>query len=73
MIRRTRRCGRVSPALIGRVQEQWKDYDDEVVEEAIGIHMVRYLGERECYTLGIMRNLQKQKDSGKEGRNGKAE
>lgn len=67
MIRRTRLSGRVSPAVIQKTEEQWAGYDDEVVEEALRIHMARYKSEKECYTLGIMRNLQKHKD-GEEGK-----
>lgn len=66
MIRRTRQSGRISPALIKRTEEQWKEFDEDVVEEALRIHIVRYQGEAEQYTLGIMRNLQKHKDGGKE-------
>ena len=36
--------------------------DEDVVIEALQIHMSRYQMYRETYTVGIMRNLQKRKD-----------
>lgn len=67
LVRRTRQSGRISQVLVRKTEAQWKDYDEDVVEEALRIHMDRYRKEKECYTLGIMRNLQKRRDSGKEG------
>lgn len=67
LIRKTRQSGRISPALICKVEAQWGNFDDGVVEEALLIHMARHREEKERYTLGIMRNLQKQKDSREEG------
>lgn len=67
LIRKTRRSGRISPELVRKTEAQWKDYADDVVEEALRIHMASHRQQRECYTMGIMRNLQKRRDSGKEG------
>lgn len=65
MIRRTRLSGRISPALVCRVEGMWKGFDADVVVEALKIHLDRYPGERECYTLGIMRNLQRGRNNGR--------
>lgn len=62
VLRRTRPSGRISPALICRTEEQWKDFDDDVVAEALRVHIILHKNEKECYTLGIMRNMQKQKN-----------
>lgn len=67
MIRRTRQSKRVSPGLVCRTEGQWEGFDGDVVEEALRIHMGHHRQQRECYTLGIMRNLQRQRDNGKEG------
>lgn len=64
VIRRTRQSGRVSPSVVAKVEEGWKKYDEDVVEEALKIHTSRYSGYREQYTAGIMRNLQRQKQAG---------
>ncbi len=64
VIRRTRRSGRVSPSVIAKVEEGWKKFDEDVVEEALKIHADRYPAYREQYTMGIMRNLQRQKQAG---------
>lgn len=67
LVRKTRRSGRISPSLVRKTEAQWKDFDDDVVEEALRIHMASHGKQQECYTLGIMRNLQKHRDPGKEG------
>lgn len=46
------------------MEAQWDKYDEEVVMEALRIHMSRYPGYKETYTIGIMRNIQKRKDAG---------
>lgn len=61
MIRRTRLSGRISPALVRKTEEQWGSFGDDVVEEALRIHMNCGKNAGECYTLGIMRNLQKKR------------
>lgn len=65
VIKETRQSGRISPSVISRVEESWNKYDDDVVAEALNIHILRYRGYRESYTVGIMRNLQKQKAEGR--------
>lgn len=47
------------------MQTVWKVFDEDVVREALRIHIERYPSYRESYTIGIMRNLQKQKQAGK--------
>ncbi|MBP3487305.1 MAG: hypothetical protein J6K53_02810 [Roseburia sp.] len=64
VIKETRQSGRISPSVISRVEESWNKYDDDVVEEALNIHILRYRGYKENYTVGIMRNLQKKKAEG---------
>ncbi|MCM1304594.1 MAG: hypothetical protein NC305_13430 [Lachnospiraceae bacterium] len=61
-VRRTRHSSRISPVLVSRVEDQWKGFDGDVVEQALRIHLSGHGKERECYTLGIMRNLQRQKN-----------
>ncbi|MCM1193932.1 MAG: hypothetical protein NC123_18915 [Butyrivibrio sp.] len=72
VIRRTRQSGRVSPSVIAKVEESWKRFDDDVVEEALKIHTSRYPAYREQYTAGIMRNLQRQKQAGQPVKRGPA-
>lgn len=63
-IKRTRKSGRISPSVVEKTEEAWKKFDEDVVAEALRIHTSRYPDYKENYTLGIMRNLQKQKVSG---------
>lgn len=64
-ITRTRKSGRISPSVIEKTEEVWKKFDEDVVAEALRIHTSHYPDYKENYTLGIMRNLQKQKASGR--------
>ncbi|NBK93044.1 hypothetical protein D5278_13825 [bacterium 1XD21-13] len=64
LIRRTRKSGRVAQSVIDRVEKSWEAFEPEVVEEALRIHTMRYPEYKENYTIGIMRNLQKQKAAG---------
>lgn len=63
VVRLTRASGRISPSVVARVEEGWKRFDDDVVEAALRTHIDRYRGYKENYTLGIMRNMQRQKQS----------
>lgn len=63
-IRKTRKSGRVAQSVIDRVEKSWEAFELEVVEEALRIHTARYPDYKENYTIGIMRNLQKQKAAG---------
>lgn len=65
ILKKTRMSGRISPALIEKIEAEWKAFDEDVVEEALLIHTSHYPDKRENYTLGIMKNLQKQKSGGK--------
>ena len=61
---RTRKSGRIAQTVKDRVEGGWDKFDEDVVMEALRIHMSRYPGYKESYTVGIMRNLQKRKDAG---------
>ncbi len=61
---RTRKSGRIALSVKIRVEAGWDRFDDDVVMEALRIHMSRYPGYKESYTVGIMRNIQKRKDAG---------
>lgn len=67
-VRRTRSSGRIAQSVIQRVEESWKKYDESVVRQALEIHISHYPSYKENYTLGIMRNLQRDKDSNREVR-----
>lgn len=68
IIRRTRSSGRISPSVIQKTEEKWQQYDESVIRQALEIHISRYPSYKENYTLGIMRNLQRDKDSNREHR-----
>lgn len=70
-VARTRRSGRIAPGVVQKTEEIWKRFDADVVRDALRIHIDRYPGYRETYTVGIMRNLQEQKGSGNIRRTGK--
>lgn len=61
VIARTRKSGRISPNVIRKEEEAWKQYDEDVVKEALAVHIRKYHGYKENYTRGIMRNMQRQK------------
>ena len=61
VIARTRKSGRISPNVIRKEEEAWKQYDEDVVKEALAVHILKYQGYKENYTRGIMRNMQRQK------------
>lgn len=62
----TRKSGRISENVKKKAEAQWEKYPQEIVEEALSIHIRRYRepSYKENYTLGIMRNLQKQAQAG---------
>ncbi len=64
ILRYTRKSGRIAPSVKERAEAGWERFDEDVVMEALQIHMSRYPGYKESYTVGIMRNLQKRKDAG---------
>ncbi|MGN1144895.1 MAG: hypothetical protein ACI4R5_00475 [Acetatifactor sp.] len=64
IIRRTRSSGRIAASVVDRVEESWKRYDDDIVKQALEIHIKSYPSYKENYTLGIMRNLQRCKNTG---------
>lgn len=69
-VARTRSSGRIAPGVIQKAEKSWERFDADVVRKALRIHIDRYPGYRESYTVGIMRNLQKQKESGAVRRTG---
>ncbi|MCM1234869.1 MAG: hypothetical protein NC489_32605 [Ruminococcus flavefaciens] len=62
IIAQTRKSGRIAESVRNRIEGTWARFDEDVVMEALQIHMQRYPMYRETYTVGIMRNLQKRKD-----------
>ena len=62
----TRKSGRISPNVKKKAEAQWDKYPQEIVEEALRIHIRQYRDPsyKENYTLGIMRNLLKQLQAG---------
>ncbi|MBD5468906.1 MAG: hypothetical protein HDR21_12230 [Lachnospiraceae bacterium] len=65
VVSRTRQSGRISQSVVDRVEASWERFTPDVVEEALRIHRDRYAGYKETYTIGIMRNLQRDKDAGR--------
>ena len=63
IIARTRKSGRIAESVRTRIEGTWERFDEDVVMESLQIHMQRYPMYRETYTVGIMRNLQKRKDT----------
>ncbi len=61
VISRTRKSGRIAETVRKRIEGTWERFDEDVILEALQIHMQRYPMYRETYTVGIMRNLQRQK------------
>ncbi len=59
----TRKSGRIASSVKERIENEWKRFDEDVILEALQIHIDRYKGYKERYTIGIMRNLQKKKDT----------
>lgn len=59
IIRRTRKSGRISQSVIDKEEAYWRQFSNDVVENALRIHISRYPSYKECYTRGIMRNLAK--------------
>ena len=64
VVSRTRISGRISPSVKERVEASWQRFDEDVISQALRIHISRYPTYKENYTVGIMRNLQRQKDAG---------
>lgn len=62
----TRKSGRISESVKKKTEAQWDKYPREIVEEALRIHIRKYRDPsyKENYTIGIMRNLQKQAQAG---------
>lgn len=63
-VSRTRVSGRIAQGVKKKTEKSWERFDEDVIREALRIHIDRYPGYKETYTLGIMRNLQRRKDAG---------
>ncbi len=69
VLSRTRRSGRISQGVKDKEEARWGRFDEDVIMEALRIHMSNYPDYRETYTRGIMRNLQLKKErTGKVGK-----
>lgn len=56
-IRMTRKSKKLSENIRRKQLEYFEKYPKNIVLEAIKIHLNKYLGRREDYTRGILRNL----------------
>lgn len=61
---KTRLSGRISPSIVAKMEEKWALYGEDVIRAALETHLEKYQGMKENYTLGIMRNMQRQKRQG---------
>lgn len=69
VLSRTRKSGRISQGVKDKEEERWKQFDEDVVMEALRIHISNYPDYKETYTRGIMRNLRLRKErTGKVGK-----
>lgn len=59
---RTRQSGRISQSVKDKQEKYWQGFDDDIVAEALRIHISRYPEYKESYTRGIMRNLKLKKE-----------
>ena len=59
----TRKSERIAGSVKERVEKEWNKFDEDVILEALRIHIDRYKGYKENYTIGIMRNIQKRKNT----------
>lgn len=59
VIAETRMSGRISDNVKRKEEEYWDCFPQEIVKEALSIHIKNYRGYKENYTRGIMRNLKK--------------
>lgn len=64
VLSRTRKSGRISQGVKDKEEERWGRYDEDIVMEALRIHISRYPSYKETYTRGIMRNLQAKRGEG---------
>ncbi len=62
VLARTRKSGRISQSVKDKTEERWEKFDEDVVMEALRIHISRYPDYKETYTRGIMRNLAQKKE-----------
>lgn len=60
VVSRTRQSKRISQSVIDREEKYWSEYPDNVIAEALQIHISQYPEYKESYTRGIMNNISKQ-------------
>lgn len=60
VIRETRKTGRISKSVIYNTMKKWERYDPVVIKYALQSHIDLHAGKREEYTIGIMRNTNKE-------------
>lgn len=59
VIAKTRQSGRISDSVKAKEEQYWDAFPEQVVRQALEIHIKNYSGYRESYTRGIMRNINK--------------
>lgn len=62
ILRRTRKSGRISRSVVEKEEAYWGQFPQDVVAQALRIHIDRYPDYKENYTRGIIRNLAKEKE-----------
>ncbi len=65
VLARTRKTGKISPSVLVREMAYWARFPAAVVAEALQIHVKKYPQKKEAYTRGIMRELARERSSGK--------
>lgn len=63
IVSRTRQSGRISENIKAKEREYWAAFPEELVREALTIHIQKYPHMRENYTRGILRNLKRTFDA----------
>lgn len=59
VVSKTRQSGRISDSVKAKEEQYWDAFPEQVVRQALEIHIKNYPGYRESYTRGIMRNINK--------------
>lgn len=63
VVSKTRQSGRISENVKAKEREYWDAFPEELVKEALTIHIQKYPNMRENYTRGILRNLKRTYDA----------
>lgn len=59
VVSKTRMSGRISDSVKAKEEQYWDAFPEQVVQQALEIHIKNYPGYKESYTRGIMRNINK--------------